>query len=119
MLAWRPGNLKGRKDYILGWHKGDRDRIDRKLWTVVRLEVLDRDGWRCTKCGRKGRLEVDHIQPMHWGGEKYDLANLATLCRGCHMDKTAEENRKDAEEAQPEEVKDWKAFIAERMADSV
>ena len=33
--------------------------------------------------------------------------------------KTAEENRKDAEEAQPEEVKDWKAFIAERMADMV
>ena len=104
----------------MGWHDKDRkERIDRHKWVGIRALVLDRDGWACVKDGRKGRLEVDHIQPMHKGGSVYGMENLQTLCRDCHFAKTAEENREDAEEAQPEQVKDWKAFIAERMADMV
>ena len=57
-------------------------------WQVVRRRALDRDGWRCVQCGKAGRLEVDHILRVEDGGAPYDLANLQTLCRGCHVAKT-------------------------------
>lgn len=53
--------------------------------------VLDRDGWRCR---RVGRMEVDHVVPLDRGGDPWDMANLQTLCRGCHIAKTAAENRR-------------------------
>ena len=59
-------------------------------WRRVRLAVLERDGWRCRKCGRAaGRLEVDHIVPLNKGGAAYELANLQALCRGDHFRKSA------------------------------
>ena len=69
-------------------------RMHRRRWARVRLAVLDRDGWKCTVCGRiwgglKGRLEVDHIQPLAENGPMYDLKNLSTKCRPCHFNKTA------------------------------
>ncbi|MDE0475336.1 MAG: HNH endonuclease [Gammaproteobacteria bacterium] len=48
--------------------------------------MLDRDGWRCTRCGRAGKLEVDHIRPLHRGGSD-SLDNLRALCRTCHVDR--------------------------------
>ena len=76
----------------MGWHKGQRP--DRKGWAVVRLKVFERDGWRCVDCGKAGRLECDHRIPM--GKSKHhplDMKNLQSLCRGCHIAKTAIENR--------------------------
>lgn len=66
-------------------------RMKARLWWAVRRRVLERDGFRCRKCGRAGRLEVDHIRPLHHHGDD-SLDNLQTLCRGCHIDKTAAEN---------------------------
>ena len=63
-------------------------------WARTRRAVLDRDGWWCRRCGRAGRMEVDHVRPLRAGGDPWDLANLQTLCRGCHVDKTAGENRR-------------------------
>ncbi|MYC99465.1 MAG: HNH endonuclease [Gammaproteobacteria bacterium] len=57
-----------------------------RRWARIRREVLDRDGWRCVKCGRAGRLEVDHIRPLHRGGSD-SLDNLRSLCRGCHVER--------------------------------
>ena len=62
-----------------------------RRWAVVRRAALDRDGWRCRLCGKAGRLEVDHIQPLFKGGEMYALDNCQTLCRGCHIAKTVAE----------------------------
>ena len=31
--------------------------------------VLDRDGWRCRRCRRVGRMEVDHVVPLDRGGD--------------------------------------------------
>ncbi len=45
--------------------------------------VLRRDLYRCQKCGRGGRLEVDHVWPLWAGGEDRD-SNLVTLCVPCH-----------------------------------
>ena len=55
-------------------------------WRKLRLEVLDRDRWRCQACGKAGMLEVDHIQPLEDGGSD-EPDNLQVLCRGCHIDK--------------------------------
>jgi HNH endonuclease len=45
-----------------------------------------RDGERCQQCGSTDKLEVHHIKPLAEGGEKYELSNLITLCRDCHVE---------------------------------
>ena len=95
----------------MSWRKGEAP--DRKLWKGIRLKVLDRDGWLCVKCGRSGRMEVDHIQRLEDGGEVYELSNLQSLCRNCHIAKTRAENL----EANPPRpgVKEWRDFIESRI----
>ncbi len=70
----------------------------RRRWRETRLAILARDGYRCTLCGRPGRLEVDHRVPVHafprdrrgrGPGEADHADNLRSLCRGCHMEITA------------------------------
>ena len=53
----------------------------------VRRAAFERDGWRCRECGHPGRLEAHHIRPLFKGGASYDLANVETLCRECHIDR--------------------------------
>lgn len=61
-------------------------RPDSRKWERVRRLALDRDGWRCTKCGSAGRLEVHHIIPVHVDPSlQYELSNCATLCISCHV----------------------------------
>ena len=82
--------------------------LDGQRWQLLRLRVFQRDGWRCRKCGRAGRLECDHVVPMHRGGDPYDPANLQTLCRTCHIEKTAGENTRPDPERQA-----WRTLVAE------
>ena len=77
------------------------------MWERVRRRVLDSQNWRCQSCGHYGN-EVDHVLPMHKGGAAWDLANLQTLCRGCHIAKTRKENCPAARN--PDAVK-WKAYV--------
>ena len=65
-------------------------RLDWRRWEFARKAALDRDGFRCVECGRAGRMEVHHIQPLDRGGMAlaYDLLNLKTLCRECHIAKS-------------------------------
>lgn len=51
--------------------------------------ALERDGYKCRKCAapkrKRGSLHVHHIKP--WAGNealRFDLMNVATLCRACH-----------------------------------
>lgn len=37
--------------------------------------------------------DVDHIIPIHKGGEILGIENLQLLCRGCHIKKSANERR--------------------------
>lgn len=53
----------------------------------VRETVLEFDGNSCRRCGGTEDLEVDHIKPIHRGGER-TFANRQTLCHGCHRLKT-------------------------------
>ena len=83
-------------------------RLNRRRWARVRVLVFARDGYRCVDCGRPGRLECDHVTPMHVDPKQdpYALDGLATRCRGCHVLKTAGENRK------PDPARDaWRAIL--------
>ena len=63
---------------------------------MLRIKVFQRDGYRCRSCGKPGRLECDHVVPMHSNPKQdvYDPDGLQTLCRGCHIEKTRKENER-------------------------
>lgn len=78
-------------------------------WRELRIQAIRRDSWRCQDCGVKvlGKKRggpdaaspvVDHIEarPRFLDVESaWDvLANLKTLCNGCHSKKTAWEDKK-------------------------
>lgn len=62
-----------------------------KRWKMVRLEVLERDGWRCQLCGElidryatprsPMSATVDHVVAVLDGGSWYNTANL----RAAHL----------------------------------
>ena len=80
-------------------------KLDNRRWAALRRAAFKRDGYRCRCCGKPGRLEADHIKPLHKGGAVYDIRNVQALCRRCHLDKTARENRKDPERQR------WAAYL--------
>ena len=60
---------------------------------VDRLDIYERDGFRCLYCGFDGRnfetfpmLEIDHINP----DGPYEPANFATCCHACNATKWRE-----------------------------
>ena len=71
-------------------------------WARARRAALDRDGWRCVECGHPGALEVHHVVPLDQGGAPLDLANLQTLCRGCHIGAHMDPARRE-----------WRRFLRE------
>ena len=88
-------------------------KLNAKRWALLRLRIFARDGWRCRKCGRAGRLECDHVLPLHKGGAPYDPANLQSLCRGCHIEKS----RADGGHVPDPEREAWRALVAELSID--
>ena len=99
----------------MSWRKGEP--INRTRWRAIRLKALDRDNWTCVICGRKGRLEVDHVVPLEVDQSKaYDLSNTQTLCRICHFAKTRSE--RPAKTDTPEQLA-WREFMNTRLHDSV
>ena len=88
------------------------ERLNNHIWARVRLKVFDRDGWRCVNCQKPGHLEADHIEAMSFNKKRdpFDLDNLQTLCRSCHINKTGIEN------SRPNPARDaWKDFMDERL----
>lgn len=55
-------------------------------WTNVRKTHLSVNDY-CLACGRKNKLEVHHIKPVHIFPElELELSNLVTLCADpCHI----------------------------------
>ena len=86
--------------------------LDRRRWARVRRLTFARDGWRCRKCGRAGRLECDHTRPLEAYPEQdpYDPDGLQLLCSRCHRAKTAGENRRQPTASESA----WRALVAER-----
>ena len=80
----------------------------------ARRAVLKRDGFRCVMCGKSGKLECDHITPLQRepGQDVYDVDGMQTLCRACHIEKTARENRRPLTPAEAA----WRALVNEMLA---
>ena len=58
-------------------------------WKALRLQALERDDWRCVKCGALHRVECDHIEPVRDRPDlAFTLSNLQILCGPCHSRKT-------------------------------
>ena len=89
--------------------------LQARRWAAVRRAVLKRDGFRCVECGRAGKLEVDHIVPMQRepGQDPYDPNGLQALCRACHIEKTARENRRPLT---PAELA-WRSLVADLLTE--
>ena len=75
-------------------------------WARVRRAAFERDGYRCTECGKAGRLEAHHEPPLRDDADPYDVAGIVTLCRACHI----ERHRPDA--MTPGRAA-WRAFVDE------
>ena len=86
-------------------------RLHGRRWAAARRSVFERDGYRCTACGRAGRLECDHIRSLERdpAQDPYDPNGLQTLCRSCHVAKTAAENRREPTPAEAA----WRELVAE------
>ena len=87
----------GRKDLAIGMYVLEEDRQteehDRKIPDPVRVAVLERDGFKCEKCGwsrnmianddPRKMLEIHHRKPHKDKGEN-TVENLVALCNVCH-----------------------------------
>ena len=60
-----------------------RLRLDRDGYRELRMKVLERDGWKCQRCGRQDQLQIHHIVRRSQSGPDYEQ-NLIVLCAGCH-----------------------------------
>ena len=58
-------------------------RTHRAGWDRIRLRAIAAAGRRCARCGRPGRLEAHHRDPLANGGDN-DLV-LEVVCRECHL----------------------------------
>jgi 5-methylcytosine-specific restriction endonuclease McrA len=68
------------------------DFLETSEWKRLRYSILERDGFRCTICGRDSadgvKLQVDHLKPRSLYPElEKDPANLATKCADCNLGK--------------------------------
>jgi len=89
--------------------------LNARRWASVRRAVFGRDGWRCVMCGQAGRLECDHVTPLERepGQDPYDPNGLQTLCRACHISKTAAENRRPLTPAESA----WRELVTEMLVE--
>lgn len=74
------------KSMVHDYYKNKRKSLSRKK----RVQIMERDGYTCSLCGRKPpdvELHVDHIVPRSKGGLDDDR-NLQTLCSDCNYGKS-------------------------------
>lgn len=70
-----------------------KHRTSQNISLRLRFKILERDGFKCKKCGRSPsttqglKLEVDHIIPYSKGGETVE-DNLETKCFDCNRGKS-------------------------------
>ena len=88
----------------------ERNIVRGRHWRVVRKRVLERDGYRCRKCGKAGRLEVHHVVSVYDGGRPFHDDNLITLCRGCHVEIHGQRYR-GGKAGTPTDVKAWREYL--------
>jgi 5-methylcytosine-specific restriction endonuclease McrA len=71
-------------------------RVPYKKVVLTRKNILRRDGYKCTYCGRSDiPLTVDHVVPKARGGDDSweNLITACTICNNKKGDRTPEEAR--------------------------
>ena len=64
--------------------KVKRIKLGKLMYRRLMKRVLERDGWRCQRCGSLKDLRVHHqTKRSHQGDDA--VRNLVTLCAHCHM----------------------------------
>lgn len=92
LVPWNKGldweEMSGKKHWA--WKGGtyDKDRkidMQRKSYREWRRSVLERDGFACTWCGSREKINADHIKPYSLFPDlRYDTSNGRALCESCH-----------------------------------
>ena len=69
------------------------EQCRRPEWQKKRLEIMERDGWACIRCGKKDRTLHVHHRYYVRGRDVWDypVAAYMTLCNHCHKDETKTE----------------------------
>ena len=83
---------------------------EQRRYDALRLQILDRAGWRCSECGEAGKLELHHIKPTSQGGSFWDIKNIKVLCRLCHIAHHRSEKKKHIKG-----WSEWQQFIKRDM----
>lgn len=63
------------------------EKLRSPLWQKKRLQILERDNWKCCACGNATRnLQVHHLIYCK-GSNPWDYADdvYQTLCEECHL----------------------------------
>ncbi|WP_228287606.1 HNH endonuclease [Acinetobacter pittii] len=60
----------------------------KKIGQSLRMQVYERDGFKCITCGTQKNLTLDHIKPEVLGGDS-TIENLQTMCKTCNSRKGA------------------------------
>jgi 5-methylcytosine-specific restriction enzyme A len=56
------------------------------MWDATRLRVLERDGFKCVRCGLTLTEKTANIDHRESGKRATNaLSNLRSLCRKCHV----------------------------------
>ena len=64
--------------------RNPRVKLETDAYDRLRIEILERDHWRCQNCGSLQHLQVHHQElRSHSGGDSEE--NLITLCDHCHL----------------------------------
>jgi len=62
------------------------DWREKSKWNETRFAVYQRDDYTCQDCGKSDcEVHAHHTEFVSNGGAKYDMDNLVTLCKNCHM----------------------------------
>lgn len=65
------------------------DYLENHHWPYARRAAVERDGYKCVKCGSTEQLEVNHIKPVlgkhAQNGCWHHQTGLITLCHACHV----------------------------------
>jgi 5-methylcytosine-specific restriction endonuclease McrA len=70
--------IKGRKSNYL------RSLGKSQAWQNTRLQILNRDNFRCRVCGSEKNLQVHHKNYSNGGADCQNLSDLIALCADCH-----------------------------------
>ncbi len=87
----------GRDLFGRSTEKTSKKYIKKKIGIKLRLEVYERDGFKCVTCGVQKNLTLDHIKPEILGGPS-TIENLQTMCKSCNSSKGTEYDEPDQED---------------------